>query len=149
MKNITFTICCFFFLSIAAKCQSDKTIVQIELSKVTRGYQEFIRISPDSVNVYKENGRDTQKPVVKYGRKLEPEEWTKLVKYTSEVSLEDFSKLPSPTMKRAVDAAMHSTITITTKDGKSYAHGYDDEDSHPLLQPLRKTIREVSNTEIK
>jgi hypothetical protein len=39
---------------------------------------------------------------------------------------------------------MHATITIYTKGGSAYAHGYDDENPHEALRPLRKAIREIS-----
>ena len=143
MKNILIIICLLAFGNLA-QCQSGKSISQIELSKTTRGHQEFIRITPDSVNVYVESHHSTEKPVTKYGRKIEPAEWTELVKITQQLKLEDIPKLPSPTMKRAVDAAMHSTIIIQTSDGKSYEHGYDDEDPHKDLKPLRREIRKVS-----
>jgi hypothetical protein len=141
MKNIVFL---YIVLAAgnAAQCQPDKTITQIELSKITRGYQEYIRITPDSVNVYVENSRSTDRPGAEYGRKLETDEWTRLIQSFEGVKLDDIPKLTSPGMKRAVDAAMHSTITVQTKDHK-YAHGYDDEDAHKALQALRKEIREI------
>lgn len=144
MKHIVF-LSLILAVGNTSQCQPDKTITRIELSKVTRGYQEYIRITPDSLNVYIENIRSSDKPTVEYGRKLEPDEWTRLIKTFEPVKLDDIPKLTSPSMKRAVDAAMHSTITIQTKKGK-YAHGYDDEDPHEALQALRKEIREIAGS---
>ena len=116
----------------------------IELSKTARGYQEEIRIGSDSIHVWVENNV-AQKPPVKYSRKLDPGQWTRLINSFKAVKLPEIPVLPAPTMDRAHDGAKHATITISTKSGKSFAHGYDDEHPHEALQPLLKVIRELEN----
>ena len=125
-----------------AKCQS-ADVHQIEFSKETRGYQEHIRITADSLNIYAEDAVRGNKSTNE-SRKLEAQEWTSLVAALEHVKLSELDKLASPTMKRASDAAMHSTITITTKNGQTFSHGFDDDNPHKILQPLVKSIRQVA-----
>jgi hypothetical protein len=144
MRNII-SICllvCFF--GTASRCQTGGEIREIELSKISRGYEEHVRVNPDSIHVLIDNRKDSGSSV-SYSRKISPDEWTSLVQTTKNIELKDLPALPSPSMKRAADAAMHATLTVYTKDGKSYSHGYDDEDPHRVLQPLRKAIRDLSN----
>lgn len=125
-----------------AKCQSAQ-VRQIEFSKETRGYQEHIRITHDSLNIYVEDavrGNGSQNE----SRTLDAHEWASLVSALEHVKLSELDKLASPTMKRASDAAMHSTVTITTTDGKTFSHGFDDDNPHEVLQPLLKAIRQAA-----
>ncbi len=134
----------FFVLSFgASQCQEQNAVSQIEVNKVSRGYQEHVRITRDSLVIYIENNIAGNKPV-KQSRKIEPEEWTRLINALGKQNLKEIPALPSPTMERAHDAALHSTLTITTEDNNSYAHGYDDESPHKILQPLLQTIREIA-----
>jgi hypothetical protein len=136
-----------FLLLIAftnsGQCQTEKTITRIELSKITRGYEEYVRLTPDSVNVLVSSSIDPTANVY-YGKTIEESEWASLVDAISASKLNDIPSLPSPTMNRATDAAKHATITIETNDGKSYEHGYDDENPNDALKPLLSKIREVS-----
>ena len=125
-----------------SNCQPAKTINQIEVTKTSRGYQENVRLTRDSLIVYIENNVAGKAPM-KHTRKLDPKEWTSLIQALDGVVLKDIPALPSPTMKRASDAAMHSTITISAEGGKTYAHGYDNEDPHQALKPLLKMVREI------
>jgi hypothetical protein len=127
----------------ALQCQPQATITRIELSKIARGYEEYVRITQDSVNVLVSNSLD---PTANknYGRKLASSDWTEILDALSGVKLADVPSLPSPTMNRATDAAKHSTITIETNDGKSYAHGYDDENPNDALKKVLKRIRDLS-----
>lgn len=117
---------------------------EIELSKVSRGYEEHIRITPDSLYVFTEN-RMGEKPVTDFSRKVSEKEWTRLVEIVRIRPVKELRDLPSPTMKRAHDAAMHSTITIHMGDGTSVTHGYDDENPHSAFVPLLKEIRTISS----
>jgi hypothetical protein len=130
--------------SVTVSAQANSGVTLIELSKTARGYQEEIRIAGDSLHVWIENSV-AEKPPVKYSRPLESEQWTKLVNSFKAVKLVEIPVLPAPSMKRASDAAKHSTLTITTQDGKTYAHGFDDENPHVALLPLLKAIRELES----
>jgi hypothetical protein len=144
MRTILTISICIFAFGTSSKCQTNQSIREIELSKVSRGYEEHIRVNADSLYVLIEN-RKGEKSSQSFSRKITADEWTALVTIVKEVKLKDIPALAAPTMKRASDAAMHATLTVNTEDGKSYSHGYDDEDPHEALQPLRKAIRELSS----
>jgi hypothetical protein len=143
MRTILSVSILIFAFGTNSKCQDGNIIREIELSKTSRAYQEHIRINADSLHVLVED-RKNEKASTSYSRKITKEEWNVLLNMTKDLVLKDLSSLPSPTMKRAYDGAMHATITIYTKDGSSYAHGYDDENPHEALRSLRKAIREIS-----
>lgn len=127
----------------AILAQKNEGIKQIEFSKVSRGYEEHVRIKADSVHVFVHDMRG-DKAAVKFARKIEESEWIKIVEKTKSLKLNEIEKLPSPTMNRASDAALHGTLTITTGDDKSYSHGFDDENPHDLLKPLLGIVKEIS-----
>ena len=142
MKNLLSILLILAASGNIGKCQSAE-VKQIEFSKETRGYQEHIRLTADSLNIYAEdavrgNGSTSE------SRKLEAQEWVSLVAALEHVKLSELDVLASPTMKRASDGAMHATITITTKEGKTFSHGFDDDNPHQVLQPLVKAIRQVA-----
>lgn len=139
--------CCIIFISLfiplAAQCQAAPEIVSVEVSKSSRGYSEEIRLTPDSVFTFKENRIEGAAPV----RQVSPlpeGAWQKLVKTLDGVDLNELGQMPSPTMNRASDAAMHSSIRIRTAKGETYSHGYDDEDPHPVLKPLLEMVRTIT-----
>jgi hypothetical protein len=141
----------FFFSILTTNCQNkpavkdnhDSIITKIEFSTGTRGYQKNVFISADSIIEITED-RENKRPVKK---KIEQNEWRGLIDIASELSLNELEQLPSPTSKRAFDGAKHSSIIITTKDGKSYAHAFDDEQPHKKLQPLMNAIRKLKTPE--
>ncbi|HEY0743829.1 MAG TPA: hypothetical protein VGD40_20330 [Chryseosolibacter sp.] len=123
--------------------QSKLDIKEIEFSKIARGYEEHVRVNPDSVHVLIHDVRG-EKPATNFSRKLEKEEWVKLMDIAKSIKVSEIESLPSPTMKRASDAAMHGTLTLTTGKDKSYSHGFDDENPHDSLKPLLQAVREIS-----
>lgn len=134
----------FILVSIGAFGQADQ-ITQIELSQVSRGYSEHIRITSDSL-FFSSEDRKSEGAAGRYGVAIDLPQWEHLMHVAAKLKLQDMNALPSPTMKRASDAAMHSTISITTKSGQSYSHGYDDEHPHEAIEPLRAAIRELADT---
>jgi hypothetical protein len=141
MTKTIITILLVCWTSLLA--QKNPEIKQVEFSKVSRGYEEHVRINPDSVHVFVHDIRG-DKAAVKFARKVDDAEWVELVKTTKGLKFKDIDGLPSPTMKRASDAAMHGTLTITTGEDKSFAHGFDDENPHDSLKPLLKAVKEIS-----
>jgi hypothetical protein len=142
MKNILNVSLLVILFANFGWCQTEQAVIQIELSKISRGYQEDVRITPDSVHIFMDD--KTGQPSVRHSRKVESQEWTRLVQSLDGVLIKSIPSLPSPTMNRAVDAARHSTLTVSTSDGRSYPHGFDDEEPHEVLQPLLKVLREIS-----
>jgi len=125
--------------------QSRDVIKQIEFSKSTRGYEEHIRVTPDSVVSRIDNARSDEK-VKQSGRKLSAGEWRGVLKTLKHVSLETIPTLPSPGSQRASDAALQGTLQITTQR-TSYAHSFDNEDPNDKLKPLLKAVKTLMPTE--
>jgi hypothetical protein len=123
--------------------QNNAQITQIEFSKISRGYQEHVRIKADSVHVLIQDLRG-DKGTVNFSRKTEEKEWITLQEIIKSIKVNEIEGLPSPSMNRASDSAMHGTLTLTTKAQKSYSHGFDDENPHDALKPLLKAVREIS-----
>ena len=134
-------------LIISASCsvqaQVSEKPVRIEFNSGTRMYREQFIFTPDSVITVKEDFRKNDH-ANHTRRKTSPSEWRALVESLKEVSLPAVSTLESPTMKRASDAAAIGTIIITTGDGKSYTHEFDDENPHQTFKPLMKQIKKIS-----
>ena len=57
------------------------------------------------------------------------------------IRLTEIETLQSPTMKRTFDAAAHGSIIITIPDGRSFTHGFDDENPHKKFRALMDEIR--------
>jgi len=132
----------FTLLVLGMACgQSREDITSITFTKQTRGYLDEVVISRDSVHGVIENDRSPENSKT-YAAGVDPEDWTKLMVALKDVSLRDIDGLRSPTMNRAHDAAIHSSITITLEDGNTVVHSFDDENPHPDLQPLLNAILE-------
>lgn len=130
---VLFTIGC---ASIAKKTNE---VIRIEFSSLTRGHSRSIIFTKDSV-ISSAEGRNASP---KNGMRIKPEEWQRLTGSLKNLSVNEIADLPSPTMKRAYDGAMHSTLMITTSDNKTFSHSFDDEDPHEKLKPLMQAIIEL------
>ena len=121
--------------------QSLEDITSITFTKQTRGLLDEVVISRDSVEGFVENHRMPENSH-HYANGIDQSQWAKLIMKLSDVQLEDIDGLQSPTMNRAHDGAIHSSIIITFKDGNTVTHSFDDENPHPDLKPLLDTILE-------
>lgn len=139
MKSLLYFICITFFAS-PAQCQSTGEVKKFEFTTLTRGYQKQVFITADSL-IEIVDGRQEDNKIVK--RKLEPAEWNELISGLESLKLESIPSLQSPTSRRAFDGARHSTITITTQDGKEWQHGFDDENPHPDLKAIMEVILRI------
>ena len=128
---------------IAARCQDEDVITKITFTSLTRGYQNEMFFTADSL-IKIENNRGEVK-VRK--RTLQPFEWEKLLAATASLELNDMPELPSPSSKRAFDGARHSSITIHTNTEKSYTHSFDDENPNAVLMELMEAIKNVAGEE--
>jgi hypothetical protein len=117
--------------------QNTDKVVRIEFNSLTRGFQETVVITADSAvrAVNPRNGLPFTK-----AKAIKKRDWECLQKTINKISLSEISRLESPTMKRAYDGALHSTITITTKSGEQFTHSFDDDDPHEKLKPLMREI---------
>lgn len=131
-------VCCSL---LWAQSQSD--VKQVEFSKVSRGYEEHVRVNADSVHVLIHDLRGDKAPV-NFSRKIEESEWVNVAALMKSIKVKEIEALPSPSMNRATDAAMHGTLKLTVNNGKSYVHGFDDENPHESLRPLLTAVRDIS-----
>lgn len=122
--------------------QDLSSVSAITFTKQTRAYLEEVVVTPDSVHGVVENHRLPQNSK-KYDAAIDTDQWARFMLALQNVSLEDIDGLRSPTTNRAHDAAMHSSLVITLKDGSSVTHSFDDEKPHPDLQPLLDAILEL------
>jgi len=124
-----------------ACAQRLEDIASIVFTKQNRSYLDEVVISRDSVHGAIENHKS---PEVSrhYSADIDHDDWAKLLFALRDVPIEDIDGLQSPTMNRAHDGAIHSSILITFKDGSSISHSFDDENPHPDLKPLLDAILE-------
>lgn len=135
-----FMLCALIMITACSlSAQQKEGIKQIDFTKSTRGYEERIRVTPDSVVVRIENFRADEK-VQQSGRKLAAKEWRALLKTLKNVPLQTIPGLPSPGMQRASDAALQGTLLVTTTQ-QTYAHSFDNEDPNAKLVPLLKAVK--------
>ncbi|MES2730717.1 MAG: hypothetical protein V4714_03180, partial [Bacteroidota bacterium] len=142
LKSLFF-IATLFFSASCMVAQHKNGVAVVEFSTLSmRGYAEKIRITSDSVWITMEERREASSSKT-HGRKLTSQEWSQLMKATETVSIAEVPALKSPTMARAFDGAMHSSITLQTIHGTGVSHSFDNENPHEKLQLLMKTIREI------
>lgn len=120
------------------KVNSD--IKEIEFRTGSRAYNKKILFSKDSVNLIINSWRDDD-PSRNITTALKAEEWNKLIASLEGVDVRQLDILKSPTMKRAVDAADGSTISITTD--KESSHSFDALDPDVHLKKLLDVILEI------
>lgn len=138
-----FLLCALIAMTTSSlRAQQKDTIKQIDFTKSTRGYEERIRVTPDSVVTRVEDFRADEK-VKQSGRKLKAGEWRNVLKTLKHVPLKSIPDLPSLGMKRASDAALQGTLEITTTQQHAYTHTFDDEYPNPKLMPLLKAIKDL------
>jgi hypothetical protein len=135
MKSLIIMILGYFFTT-----QNSNEVVKVEFTSLTRGYQETLLITPDSIM----SSLDTRSEMpVKVSRVNKKNDWECVLKSLKGISLEAIGDLESPTMKRAYDGARHSTITITTRSGAQFSHSFDDEEPHEKLRTVMKEIQKL------
>lgn len=128
-------------ISLAAsmsQCDKQKNVAieTIEFSSLTRGYQKKVTIRQDSTTTSVQGrGEDSMQKSI-----TSRDEWDNLIKAIQSIDVNHISDLKSPSMKRAFDGAMHSSIRIVTKQGEVYEHAFDDENPHPALSQLLSVI---------
>lgn len=145
MRILTTYIILLSCLSLQTQCQTkpantsqqESVITKVEFTTLTRGQKKEVFISADSV-VEVSEGLSNEHAVVK--RKIESAQWQALLATVKGANLEEVPNLPSPTTRRAFDGARHSSIKITTADGRDFTHAFDDENPHQMLQPLMDEI---------
>ncbi|HET6227413.1 MAG TPA: hypothetical protein VFF27_14110 [Bacteroidia bacterium] len=127
-----------------AKVNSD--INKIEFRTGSRAYHKRILLTKDSVLLTVNSSLDDIQPNDSK-TVLTAEEWNKVINSLQGVDVHQLEKLKSPTMKRAVDAADGSTITITTD--KESSHSFDNLDPNAELKKLLDVLSEIEKSRNK
>lgn len=139
MKALGLVCILTLVISENACAQSLETISSISFTKQSRGFIDEVVVSRDSVRGVVENHREPDNSK-HYAAEVDQDGWSKLVMALQGVDLSEIDGLQSPTMNRAHDGAIHSSIVITFEDGNSISHSFDDEKPHPDLQPLLNAL---------
>ena len=142
MKILSFLLIASLMTSGRTCGQSLENITTIAFVKQTRGFLDEVVISRDSVQGFVENHRAPEASQ-QYATGIDQDDWARLIFALKDVSLQDIDGLQSPTMNRAHDGAIHSSIEITFEDGSKITHSFDDEKPHPDLQPLLDVILQL------
>ena len=142
MNIFTATTILIFLTDLASCAQNKKEITAIEFTSLSRAYYEQVLITPDSLcNGTREAGGEIKTTC----RPTTTAEWNELLNSLNGVSISEMGKLKSPSMKRAYDGALHSSLRLTTKDNQSWNHSFDDDDPHEQLRPLLIAIRKLES----
>lgn len=141
MKRIIILIA-FLLPCIEMHAQTLDSIAKIEFTSLTRGYNEQIIITKDSITVESPDRATGDNRI--YARKIEQDEWKTLLDKIKNVPLHTITALKSPTKNRSFDGARHSSIRIMFKNEKAVGHAFDDDNPNSLLQPLMATVRKVA-----
>lgn len=131
---------CLIMMLILSFFSSCSSVKSISYSSLTRGTRKEILINSKGIKqIDQKMGGDER--VTTY--LLKNEDWNLLVKSLSSVDLKEISTFESPSNKRQYDGAYASTITIKSKLGNTYEHGFDNYDPHEKLKPLMNKILDI------
>lgn len=134
----TFVTVCFSSLLLSFTVAQDQSdIVKITFQTATRGYQGNIMFTSDSI--VRQEASGTIQPKIKRISNTS-QQWKSMLSLLENLDVTNIGSLQSTSKKRAVDAAHHSSIIITTVTGNSYQHNFDNEQPHPKLKSLMQQI---------
>lgn len=122
---------------------TETPIKKIVFNTGSRGYQKAITLTKDSAVIIV-NSSFAEQPSKNIRSKITAAEWDKLTTSLNGVDIKNLKELKSPTMGRAVDAANHSSLAVTT-DGE-YIHSFDNINPNEQLQKLMAVIMEIENS---
>jgi hypothetical protein len=144
--NLNITPLILFFIGVALRLSAQGTdeIKKIEFITLTRGAHEKVLITKDCVSIVRQTRTDEKE--VDFKMKIKEADWQGLLNSIPTISPAEISSYQSPTNRRAFDGAWHSSITITTRDEKSYGHSFDNEEPNEKLQALMKNIRRLAES---
>lgn len=127
-------------LAVAAQAQQAADVRIITFTSFTRGSQEKIVVTPDSLHM-ETSGRLGNSSIDKA---ITPAQWKSLLTTLQEVNLSSISSLAAPTHQRESDGAMHSSFIITTTDTTYTSSSFDDRTPPAPLQPLMKQLEALA-----
>src|SRR3569832_1338725 len=88
--------------------KSDSDIKKLAFNTGSRGYQKEIKLTQDSV-ILNINSAFEERPSRTIHTSISSDEWKSIVNSLDHVNIRQLPELPSFSMKRAVDAADHSS----------------------------------------
>ncbi len=140
-KKLVFS---FLILSTVMNCsaQDKSEITRIEFNSGTRVQRQQVILTPDSIRIIREDFRVDQTPNVT-DRQMSSNEWQNVISSLGDVRLSEIKNLQSPSMRRTFDGAAHGSLIITTRNGDTYTHGFDDEQPHRKLRGLMSEITRI------
>lgn len=125
---------------------TNTTVKKVVFHTGSRGYQKEIALTKDSALIII-NSSFAERPSKNIKSKISAAEWDNVTASLHGVNIKGLNELPSPTMKRAVDAADHSSIAVTTDT--EYMHSFDNTDPNEQLKKLMSLILEIENSRSK
>lgn len=131
-----------FLFSAFCLFGQEGNVERVELQSATRGYKKTVEITPDSVLIRETSYMSSGSPK-EVRRATRSAEWEQLMKALEGVTPAELPELQAPTKNRASDAALHSTLTISTPSATYQTPAFDNYRAHPSLQQLMEAIRKV------
>ena len=136
MKKLLLSLV-FLFISLCVWAQQ-APVNKIKFESFTRGYKKTVEISPDSVLV-EESGANSKK----LRRAIQWAEWEQLISALKDVHPANLPGLETKGKVHARDAALHSTITLTTDAGSYSTPTFDNYQAHAKLSDLMEAIKKI------
>jgi hypothetical protein len=135
---ITFALlfCSLFMLAQQAP------VHKIKFESFTRGYKKTIEITSDSV-VMLQSGNVREGSPKEARQTLQAGEWEQLIEALEGIRLPELPQMEAAGKGRARDAALHSTLTITTATESYSSPAFDNYKAPAGLMGLMEKIREI------
>src|SRR6185295_17434485 len=124
----------------ATNSNNSNAVKKVVFNTGSRGYQRAVQLTKDSV-IITINSSFEERPSKNVKTKISAEEWNHVNTALTGVNITGLRELKSPTMKRAVDAADHSSIAVYTD--AEYMHSFDNTDPNEQLKKLMDVILEI------
>lgn len=133
-----------FMLMFGTDSLPIETIKSVELSYRTRGMQQFLHISRDSIEV-KINDKISHYKTTKT-------QWQNILKTIQKVRLSGISKLKRPTSKSSYDGALITQLMVVT-NRKEYNSVSFDHDTPPaalvkIIDAMKATLVETESKDV-
>jgi hypothetical protein len=136
MITFALLLCSLFMLAQQAP------VHEIKFESFTRGYKKTIEITRDSV-VILQSGNVREGSSKEVRQALQAGEWEQLTKALEGVRLSELPGMEVAGKARARDAALHSTITISTASESYSSQTFDNYKAPSGLMELMEEIRKI------
>ncbi len=140
MKKLMFTFALLFcsLLMLAQQAPVEKITVE----SFTRGYQKKINITPDSI-FFQQSGHVSAGSRKEVRQALQPGEWEQLMKKLEGVKLTALPEMEVEGSNRARDAALHTTISLSTASEIYNSPTFDNYQAPSGLMALMEEIKQM------